>query len=177
MMRSKSGLVVAFGLGTLAVWLARSRVDGAGPQPIKVHDRIIVIVEEQFRPKAIPESSRRPSSSVTEKGFVTYRVAGMVVDMLPDGTLLLEARKSTLGDKGLTKYTLTGRIRSADLLPDRTVRSEQISDLSITKVFHKRPQDSSTWAQFTRWCRSPFPDARSVEAPNEQAQHERSGGT
>src|SRR5579872_4148556 len=98
-MRSKNGLVVALGLGTLAVCLAR-RVDGAEPQPIKVHDRIVVIVKEQFQPNAKPESNRRPgSSSVTENGFVTYRVAGMVVDVLPDGTLLLEARKLTLGDK------------------------------------------------------------------------------
>jgi flagellar basal body L-ring protein FlgH len=125
------------------------RVDAAEPQPIQVHDHIVVIVTEQPQPNVKLGRNRQPNgSSVTENGAVTYRVAGMVVDVLPDGTLLLEARQSILDDNGLWKYTLTGRIHREDLSPDRTVRSERIADLQISKVQHGEPHDSTKRAWF-----------------------------
>jgi hypothetical protein len=166
-MRFKNGLVVALGLGTILMALPR-RVDAAQPQAIQVHDRIVVIVKEQCQPNVKLGCNRQPNgSSVTENGTVTYRVAGMVVDVLPDGTLLLEARQSILDDHGLWKYTLTGRIHREDISPDRTVLSERIADLGISKAWHEKPRDSSNWAQFVRWCRSvnPIQESRSVEAP------------
>jgi len=166
-MRFKNGLVVALGLGTIVVCLARP-IDAAEPQPIKVHDRIVVIVTENSQPNVKSESGRQPNgSAVPENGAVTYRVVGMIVDVLPDGALLLEARRSVLDDNGLWKYALTGRIRRQDLSHDRTVRSEHIADLCISKVWHEKPRDPSNWAEFARWCRSVnlLQDARSVEVP------------
>ena len=72
----------------------------------------------------------------------------MVVDVRPDGTLLLEARQSILDDNGLWKYTLTGRIRREDLSPDRTVLSERIADLQISKVQHGTLHDATKRAWF-----------------------------
>ncbi|HEX4072038.1 MAG TPA: flagellar basal body L-ring protein FlgH [Planctomycetaceae bacterium] len=147
-MRFKNGLVVALGLGAIVVYHAR-RIDAAELQPIKVHDRIVVIVKEQLQPNANLKCNRQPiGSSVTENGSVTCRVAGMVVDVRPDGTLLLEARQSILDDNGLWKYTLTGRIHREDLSPDRTVLSERIADLQISKVQHGKLRDATKRAWF-----------------------------
>jgi len=62
-----------------------------------------------------------------------YRIAATVVDILPNGTLILEARKSILTNDALWEYSLTGRIRTQDVAGNNTVHSENVADLKITK--------------------------------------------
>jgi flagellar L-ring protein precursor FlgH len=78
-----------------------------------------------------------------------YRIAATVVDILPNGTLILEAHKSIRTNAELWEYSLTGRIRSQDVAGNNTVNSENIADLMIAKREHGKIQDSTKrgWLQ------------------------------
>ncbi len=72
-----------------------------------------------------------------------YRIAATVVDILPNGTLILEARKSILTNDALWEYSLTGRIRTQDVAGNNSVLSENVADLKITKRENGKIPDST----------------------------------
>lgn len=78
-----------------------------------------------------------------------YRIAATVVDILPNGTLILEAHKSIRTNTEVWDYSLTGRIRSQDVAGNNEVRSENIADLMISKSEQGKVYDSTKrgWLQ------------------------------
>jgi flagellar L-ring protein FlgH len=96
------------------------------------------------------QSQLQSTGQVTETETITYRIAATIVDVLPNGVLVLEARKSILDNKDLWEYTLTGKIRPQDITPDNSALSERIADLQISKVQHGKLHDSTQRAWFIR---------------------------
>ena len=94
------------------------------------------------------QSQLQSTGQVTETETITYRIAATVVDVLPNGVLVLEARKSITDNKDLWEYTLTGKIRPQDITPDNSAMSERIADLQISKVQHGKLHDSTKRAWF-----------------------------
>ena len=79
-----------------------------------------------------------------------YRIAATVTEVLPNGTIVLEARKMIRTNKDLWEYTLTGRIRAEDINGNNTVLSENIAEMNITKQEQGKIRDSSKRGWFTR---------------------------
>jgi flagellar L-ring protein precursor FlgH len=79
-----------------------------------------------------------------------YRIAATVVDILPNGTLVLEARKSILTNDALWEYSLTGKIRTQDVAGNNTVHSENVADLKISKRENGKIPDSTKRGFFTK---------------------------
>lgn len=67
---------------------------------------------------------------------LTTRVQATVLDVKPNGTLVLEATKSVQIDDEGYDVQLTGTCRSQDVTPQNSILSTQIADLSIS-VVHK----------------------------------------
>ena len=59
------------------------------------------------------------------------RIAAEVVDVKPNGTMLLRARKVIGTDEERRTMTLTGTVRNTDVTDEGTVLSSQIADLVI----------------------------------------------
>lgn len=72
-----------------------------------------------------------------------YRIAATIVDVLPNGTLILEARKTIRTNHDVWEYQLTGRIRDKDIQANNTITSENIADLQIIKREKGRVKDST----------------------------------
>lgn len=65
------------------------------------------------------------------KDSLTTRVQARVIDVKPNGNLVLEARNDvSFGEEDYT-VTLTGTCRSEDVTPQNTVLSSQIADLDL----------------------------------------------
>lgn len=80
----------------------------------------------------------------------TTRITAKVIDVKPNGTLTLEAKKSqTHGDDGFT-LTLTGMCRSEDVTPDNTILSTQLADLTIEEKNHGAVHDAASRGWFPR---------------------------
>ena len=72
-------------------------------------------------------------ATVDRKDTLTARVQAEVVDVKPNGTLVLQARKRIVTDEEEQLFMLTGVCRVQDILPDNTVQSTQLFDLELRK--------------------------------------------
>jgi len=71
--------------------------------------------------------------TVDRKDSFTARIQAEVVDVKPNGTLILQARKRIVTDEEQQLFVLTGVCRVQDITPDNTVLSTQLYDLELQK--------------------------------------------
>ena len=83
------------------------------------------------------------TGQVDETEGVTYRIAATVVDVLPNGNLVLEARKTIRTNDDQAIYMLTGIIRYNDILANNSVMSENIANLDVAKLQSGKTFDST----------------------------------
>jgi flagellar L-ring protein precursor FlgH len=74
---------------------------------------------------------------------INYRIAAEVTDILPNGNLVLEARKEIITNQDRWEYTLTGICRYNDIASNNTIQSESIADLKVVKNQKGKIFDSS----------------------------------
>lgn len=82
-----------------------------------------------------------------EREGMIYRIAATVVDVRPNGNVVLEARKSIRSNRDAWEYQLTGEIRAQDIYRDNTALSENIANLQIVKHQRGKVYESTE----TRW--------------------------
>ena len=62
---------------------------------------------------------------------LTTRLTGKIIDVKPNGLLVLEARAKITHDEEISEITLTGTCRKEDVTADNTVLSTQIADKEV----------------------------------------------
>jgi flagellar L-ring protein FlgH len=82
------------------------------------------------------------SGQVTDQEGIRYRIAATVVNILPNGNVVLEARKSIRTDRDVWQFSLTGVIASQNIRRDMTALSENIANLDIVKSRSGKVHDS-----------------------------------
>ena len=82
-------------------------------------------------------------ANVERADSFTARIQAEVLDVKPNGTLVLIARKRIETDDEKQLMVLSGTCRAADLTADNTVLSTQLADLDLTKT-HKGAVRSAT---------------------------------
>jgi flagellar L-ring protein precursor FlgH len=75
-------------------------------------------------------------SKFNRKDQVTAKITATVVDVKPNGTLVLEARESIQTDKEITTMVLSGVCREEDITKGNTVQSSQLAALTM-KIEHE----------------------------------------
>jgi flagellar L-ring protein precursor FlgH len=73
-------------------------------------------------------------ATVDRTDSVIMRVTARVLDVKPNGTLVLEARKKIKNDEEEQTLVCSGTCRVEDLTPDNTVLSTQLYDLDFAKT-------------------------------------------
>jgi flagellar L-ring protein precursor FlgH len=73
-------------------------------------------------------------ATVDRTDSVIMRVTAEVLDVKPNGTLVLQARKKIKNDEEEQTLVCSGTCRVEDLTPDNTVLSTQLFDLDFTKT-------------------------------------------
>jgi flagellar L-ring protein precursor FlgH len=74
----------------------------------------------------------------------TTRVTARVIDVKPNGNLVLEATVEEQHDEETASVTLTGTCRSVDVTADNTVLSTQVADLKIVEKNRGAVRDATT---------------------------------
>lgn len=72
--------------------------------------------------------------NVDRKDSFTARIQAEVVDVKPNGTLVVQARKRIVTDEEEQVFMLSGVCRVQDIQPDNTVLSTQLYDLELKKT-------------------------------------------
>jgi flagellar L-ring protein precursor FlgH len=73
------------------------------------------------------------ATKVREDSFVT-RIGAEVIDVKPNGTLVIQARKRIKLDEEEQEYVLSGVCRVDDIGPDNTVLSTQLHDMDLVQI-------------------------------------------
>lgn len=74
------------------------------------------------------------SAKADRKDSITTRVTARIVDVKPNGILVLEAHKVVKTEEDEYTLVLMGHCRSQDVTPDNTILSTQLHDANISKV-------------------------------------------
>ena len=74
----------------------------------------------------------------------TAKVSATIIDVKPNGVLVLEARKSRTTDDESQTLVLSGTCRQEDITTSNTVLSSQIADLTLVQKNEGQVKDSAT---------------------------------
>lgn len=104
------------------------------------------------------QSRLQSTGQATDQEGIRYRIAATVVDVRPNGVLVLEARKSISTNDDMWEYTLSGKLRIEDITKNNDALSEDIADLRIVKKQNGKIFDSTKrgWAIRLYDMLSPF---------------------
>jgi flagellar L-ring protein precursor FlgH len=93
----------------------------------------------------------RTTSDMELRDEMTFRIAAEVVDIRPNGNLVIEARREIRNNEEVWLQSLTGVVRRQSIGPDRTVRSDEVAELRIDKRERGFVNDSYSRGWFLRW--------------------------
>ena len=121
----------------------------------------ISLSKGRLRPDAQPEGDPsvgtlsndifRSQSMIESRESLAFNIAATIVDIRPNGNLVLEARKSYRVNDNLWETSLTGICRVQDIGPDNIVLSRDVIDLQIGKEDQGHLRDKYRRGWFTRW--------------------------
>lgn len=80
---------------------------------------------------------------VNDREGIRYRVTATVVSVLPNGNIVLEARKEIVADDDHWEYTLNGTIAADKINRDMTALAENCANLRVTRFNRGRVGDST----------------------------------
>jgi flagellar L-ring protein FlgH len=80
---------------------------------------------------------------------MTARIQAEIIDVLPNGNLIVEATHTVATDEESTTITLTGTIRSKDVGVDNTVLSTQVASLNLVKSHKGQARDATKRGLFS----------------------------
>ena len=78
------------------------------------------------------------------------RVAAQVIDVKPNGNLVIQARKQIIQDGEIKDMVLSGTARQDDVTTENTVLSSQLADLRVDVQHEGELKKSSSKGIFTR---------------------------
>ena len=89
-------------------------------------------------PSVVADATREftGEGTVEREDSFTARVTAKVIDVKPNGTLVLEGRKQITTDDEYQRFLVTGICRAEDVSADNTVLSTQLADFNLRKT-HK----------------------------------------
>lgn len=76
------------------------------------------------------------------KDNLTARISAIVLDVKPNGTLVIEARESRQEDEEIYTLVLSGMCRSEDITRNNTIQSSQLAELNI-RIDHEGQVDKA----------------------------------
>jgi len=93
----------------------------------------------------------RSDASLESRKSMTFNIAARVVDMRPNGDLVLEARKSIVFNDNVWETSLSGICRPTDIAADNIVLSRDLLDLQIQSQERGRLYDNYKRGWLMRW--------------------------
>ena len=75
----------------------------------------------------------RSEATLETRDSMKFRIACHVVDIRPNGNLVIEGRHTIQNNEEQWDCAVTGEVRPEDIKPDNSVQSENVADLRISK--------------------------------------------
>lgn len=102
------------------------------------------------RVKGTQNEVYRGDSTIRTSESLTFNIAAEIVDIRPNGTIVLSARKTVTHNDNSWEAALSGICRSDDIGPDNVILSRKIHELSISKNDRGHVRDGYSRGWFTK---------------------------
>ena len=79
------------------------------------------------------DNNRQNQATQDRTDSLSLRIEAIVVDVKPNGTMILEGGKDITVDREIQHYHMSGLCRSDDITPDNTLLSSQLANLTVNK--------------------------------------------
>jgi flagellar L-ring protein precursor FlgH len=89
------------------------------------------------------DNNRQNNANTQRTDSTALRISATVVDVKPNGNLVIEATKQITMDREIQDYTLSGMCRSEDVSVDNTLLSTQLADLKLKKTTSGEVRDGT----------------------------------
>ena len=99
----------------------------------------------------------RADASLETRESITFNIASRIVDIRPNGDLVLEASKTIVVNENVFETSLSGICRPIDIAADNVVLSRDLLDLQIQKQERGRLRDGYKRGWVTRWFETLLP--------------------
>lgn len=96
-------------------------------------------------------SQYRAEGTLELNDALTFRIAAKIVDIRPNGNLVIEAHRTITINDEEWQQSLTGVVRRQSIGQDRTVRSDAVADLKIHKRESGQVRNSYAPGWLTWW--------------------------
>jgi flagellar L-ring protein precursor FlgH len=96
-------------------------------------------------------SQFRAESDVELRDSLTFRMAAKIVDIRPNGNLVIEGHQEIRNNEERWRISLTGVVRREAIQADRTVSSDSIAELNIDKEEMGQVRDGYARGWLGRW--------------------------
>jgi len=93
----------------------------------------------------------RANAAVQSRESLAFSVAARVVDIQPNGNLVVEANKTIWMNDNIWETSLSGVCRAQDIAPDNVILSRDLLDLKIRKNETGEVRDGYKRGWLTRW--------------------------
>jgi flagellar L-ring protein FlgH len=90
----------------------------------------------------------------SQSNSLTGRISVTVINVLPNGNLMVRGEKLLTLNQGSERIQLSGVIRAADVAPDNTVLSTQVADAQISYAGEGALADANTSGWMARFFQS-----------------------
>lgn len=97
------------------------------------------------------DNKMRSEASLTTGDTMKFQIACRVVDIRPNGNLILEGRRKIRNNEEEWDISLGGEVRPKDVLPNNTVLSENVAELNIFKRESGHVRDGYRRGWFLQW--------------------------
>ncbi|HEY4759231.1 MAG TPA: flagellar basal body L-ring protein FlgH [Thermoguttaceae bacterium] len=97
------------------------------------------------------DNKMRSQANLETRDSMRFRMACNVVDIRPNGNLVIEGRRTVKNNNETWEYSLTGEIRAEDVLPNNSVLSENISNMRLLKREEGHVRDGYRRGWLLQW--------------------------
>lgn len=94
------------------------------------------------------DNKMRSEANLESRESLKFRMACSIVDIRPNGNLIIEGRRTIRNNEEVWEYSITGEMRAKDVMPNNTVLSENVADFRLLKreLGHVRDGYRRGWA-------------------------------
>lgn len=96
-------------------------------------------------------SEFKTQADIQQQDALTFTIAASIVDIRPNGNLVIEARSEVQNDDEVWEQSLTGVVRRQSIGPDRTVRGDDVAERRIRIRKKGFMHDATNRGWFVRW--------------------------
>lgn len=97
------------------------------------------------------DSEFKTQADVKQNDALTFTIAAKVVDIRPNGNLVIEGRSEVQNDEEVWEQSLTGVVRRQSIGPDRTVRGDDVAERRILIRKKGFVRDATKRGWFQKW--------------------------